>query len=142
MEPPRRLLLGLHIERSLELPNLFRSCPAHANLLTSARWSAPRTRAPFLLRHYPDSSVVWAPATPVGPVPPRGRCSVALTVRTGLPCCKSARVRACCAPYPGEQDDRHMSVHRGVLGGLRLRWGDSALALLLSRPAQALLALR
>ncbi len=57
-EPPRRLLLGLHIERSLELPNLFRSCQAHANLPTSARSSAPRTRAPFLPRHYPASSVV------------------------------------------------------------------------------------
>src|SRR6266852_9745969 len=58
VEPPRRLLLGLHIERSLELPNLFRSCQAHANLLLSARSSAPRTRAPFLPRHYPGSSVV------------------------------------------------------------------------------------
>ena len=26
VEPPRRLLLGLHVERSLERPNLFRSC--------------------------------------------------------------------------------------------------------------------
>src|SRR2546422_11709741 len=69
MEAPRRLLLGLHVERSLELPNLFRSCQAHANLLFSARSSAPRTRAPFLLRRYPGSSVVWSPATPVGPVP-------------------------------------------------------------------------
>src|ERR1700730_8554047 len=41
--------------------------------------------------------------------------------QTGLPCCKSTRVRACCAPYPGEQDDRHMSVHQVLLGGLR-RW--------------------
>jgi hypothetical protein len=63
--------LAFHIERSLERPNLFRSCQAHANLLLSARSSAPRTRAPFLLRHYPDSSVVWAPATPVGPGPRR-----------------------------------------------------------------------
>jgi hypothetical protein len=35
--PLARLLLGLHVERSLELPNLFRSCQAHANLLISAR---------------------------------------------------------------------------------------------------------
>jgi hypothetical protein len=30
------------------------------------------------------------------------------------------RVRTCCAHYPGEQDHPHMSVHRVVLGGLRL----------------------
>src|SRR6516225_600094 len=53
VEPSRRLLLGLHVERSLERPDLFRSCQAHANLLTSARSSAPRTRAPFLRRHCP-----------------------------------------------------------------------------------------
>src|SRR5229473_2679449 len=41
--------------------------------------------------------------------------------RTGLPCCKSSRVRTCCAPYPGEQDNRHMSVHLVVLDGLRLQ---------------------
>jgi hypothetical protein len=37
VESPRRLLLGLHVERSLELSNLFRSYQAHANLLLSAR---------------------------------------------------------------------------------------------------------
>src|SRR6516162_6746464 len=71
VEPPRRLLLGLHVERSLELPDSCWSCQAHANLLTSARSNAPRTRAPFLPRRYPGSSVVWAPPTPVGPVPRR-----------------------------------------------------------------------
>ena len=58
VKPPRRLLLGLHVERSLELPDPFRSYQAHANLLISTRPSAPRTRAPFLPRHYPGSSVV------------------------------------------------------------------------------------
>ncbi len=58
VESPRRLLLGLHIERPLERPDSYWSCQAHANLLTSARLSALRTRAPFLTRHYPGSSVV------------------------------------------------------------------------------------
>src|SRR5262245_35791499 len=58
MEPPRRLLLGLHVERSLERPNLFWSCQAHANLLLSARSNALRTRAPSLPRRYSGSTVV------------------------------------------------------------------------------------
>src|SRR5207247_1826291 len=58
VESPRRCLLGLHIERPLERPDSCWSCQAHANLLTSARSSALRTRAPFLARHYPGSSVV------------------------------------------------------------------------------------
>ena len=54
----------------------------------------------------------------------------------------SPRVRTCCAPYPGERDDRHMSVRLVALVGLRLVSGDSALAFTLSGPAQASLALR
>ena len=47
VEPPRRLLLGLDVERSLESPNLFRSYQAHANLLASARSSAPPNQGSF-----------------------------------------------------------------------------------------------
>ena len=54
----------------------------------------------------------------------------------------SHRVRTCCAHYPGEQDDVHVSVYPVVLDGLRLLRGDSALAFNLSGPAQASLALR
>src|SRR5712691_11847822 len=97
VEPPRRLLLGLHIERSLELPNLFRSCQAHANLLLLARSSAPRTRAPFLLRRYPGSSVVWAPATPVGPVP---RGGVAKSPRQSEQVSRVASHRLCVRAAP------------------------------------------
>ena len=52
-------------------------------------------------------------------LPIGGVATVALAAQTGLPCCKSPRVRTCCAHYPGEQDDLHMSVHQVVLGGLR-----------------------
>src|SRR5262249_37106533 len=121
VEAPRRLLLGLHVERSLELPNLFRSCQAHANLLFSARSSAPRTRAPFLTRYYPGSPVVSAPPTPVGPAS-RGNVA-ALAAQTGLPCCKSPRVRTCCAHYPGKQSDPHLSVIRSPSAAFVLLWG-------------------
>jgi hypothetical protein len=67
VKPPRRLLLGLYVERSLELPNLFRGCQAHANPLLSARSNAPRTRAPFIHRRWPASSDVWTPPTPAEP---------------------------------------------------------------------------
>ena len=80
------------------------------------------------------------PPTPLEPAP-CGRVA-SPTARTGLPCCKSPRVRTCCAHCPGEQSDRHVSVHQVALGGLRPFCGDSALALDLSRPAQASLTLR
>jgi len=65
-----------------------------------------------------------------------------MAAQTGLPCCKSPRVRTCCAHYPGEQDDPHRSVPQVILGGLRPSLGDSALALAVSRPARASLTLR
>ena len=140
VKPPRRLLLGLHVERSLELPNLRWSCQAHANLLFSAPSNTPRTRVPFLPRYYPGSPVIWTPPTPVRPASLGSVATVA--TQTGLPCCKSPRVRTCCAHYPGEQGDRHLSVHQVVLSGLRPSVGDSALALGVSRPVRASLTLR
>jgi hypothetical protein len=141
MEPPRRLLLGLHVQRSLERPDSFGSCQAHANPLSSARPSAPRTRAPSLHRRYPVSSVLWAPPTPVVPVSRWSRCQVPLTARQASRVANH-RVCTCRAHYPGEQVDLRMSVVLVDLGGLRLLRGDSAPAFNLSRPAQASLALR
>ena len=36
-------------------------------------------------------------------------------------CSSCVDIRILLLSVPGEQDDRHMSVHRVVLGGLRLR---------------------
>ncbi len=80
--------------------------------LSSARPSAPRTRAPSLHRRYPVSAVLMSPSD------------------------------ACRAHHPGKQVDLHVSVDSVDLNGLRLLRGDSALAFTLSGPAQASLALR
>ena len=109
--------------------------------LPSARPSAPRTRAPSLHRRYPASSVLWAPPTPVVPVSRWNRCRVAPAARQASRVA-SHRVCTCCAHYPGEPSDLHMSVYPVALNGLRPMRGDSALAFNLSRPAQASLALR
>ena len=91
MEPPRRLLLGLDVQRSLEPPNLFRSYQAHANLPTSARSSAP-----------PNQGSFPPPALPgfLGRMSPSDVCQARFPVEplsgdpdspTDLPCCESPR---------------------------------------------------
>jgi hypothetical protein len=107
----------------------------------SARPSAPRTRAPSLHWRYPASSVLWAPPTPAAPVPRRERYRVAPVARQASRVA-SHRVRTCCAHYPGEPSDLPASVDPIAPSGLRPMRGDSALALNLSGPAQASLALR
>ena len=108
---------------------------------SSARPNAPRTRAPSLHRRYPASSVLWAPPTPVAPGPLQDRWPVARPARQASRVA-SHRVRTCCAHYPGEPIDLHPSVRPVDRSGLRPWRGDSALALDLSRLAQASLALR
>ena len=110
--------------------------------LSSARSSAPRTRAPSLHRHYPASSVRMSPSDSCRARPPKEP----LPGRPGQPdrppvLPVTACVRA--APTtPASRSDLHVSVHPVALGGLRPLRGDSALAFNLSRPAQASLALR
>src|SRR5438094_976127 len=91
VEPPRRLLLGLHVQRPLEPPNLFRSCQAHANLLVSARSSAPPNQGSFPPLALPrfigrmspsDVCRTRFPMEPLSGDPDRP---------TDLPCCKSPR---------------------------------------------------
>ena len=109
--------------------------------LPSARPSAPRTRAPSLHWRYPASSVLWAPPTPAAPLPRRDGSRVAPAARQASRVA-SHRVRTCCAHYPGEPSDLHVSVYPIARDGLRPMRGDSALAFNLSGPAQASLALR
>ena len=59
-----------------------------ANLLSSAPSKAPRTRAPSLHRHYPASTVLWAPPTPTSARPNLGRLRGSDPLASmGLPCC-------------------------------------------------------
>src|SRR5207247_9384524 len=91
VEPSRRFLLGLHVQRPLEPPNLFRSYQAHANLLASARSSAP-----------PNQGSFPPPALPrfIGRMSPSDVCRTRFPVEplsgapdrpTDLPCCESPR---------------------------------------------------
>src|SRR5262249_12950914 len=91
VKPTHRLLLGLHVERSLELPNLFWSCQAHANLLFSARSSAPRTRAPFLPPSLHGFIGRMSPSDVCRARPPKVPLSGHPDGPTDLPCCKSPR---------------------------------------------------
>ena len=92
MKPPRRLLLGLHVQRSLERPDSFGSCQAHANppLLssfkrTSNQGSFPPPALPGFCSTVSPSDTCRArfPMEPLPGVPGSP---------TGLPCCESPRV--------------------------------------------------
>src|SRR5262249_57299922 len=108
VKPTHRLLLGLHVERSLELPNLFWSCQAHANLLFSARSSAPRTRAPFLPPSLHGFIGRMSPSDVCRARPPKVPLSGHPDGPTDLPCCKSPRAYLL-RPLPRQQDHSHMS---------------------------------
>ena len=92
MESPRRLLLGLHVQRSLERPDSFGSCQAHANppLLSSSKRTSnqgafpPPALSGFLSTVSPsDTCRARLPLEPLPGVPGSP---------TGLPCCESPRV--------------------------------------------------
>ena len=88
---PCWLLLGLHVQRSLERPDAFGSCQAHANppLLSSSRRTP--NQGPFPPLALPSFLGTMGPSDacrarpPKGPVP--GRPGRAI----GLPCCQSPR---------------------------------------------------
>ena len=109
--------------------------------LASTRSNAPRTRAPSLDRRYSASVVLRAPPTPVAPAPLQDGRRISPPDRQASRVA-SPRVRTCCAHYPGEPVDLHLSVHLVDRSGLRPWRGDSALASDFSRLARASLALR
>ncbi len=92
MEPPRRLLLGLHVQRSLERPDSFGSCQAHANppLLSSSKRTS--NQGPFPPPKLPGFISTMSPSDscrarlPMEPLPGSPDSP------TGLPCCESPRV--------------------------------------------------
>src|SRR6266851_10184386 len=73
---------------------------------------------------------VSAPYTPPTPAGPASRRRVVDSRQQPEQVSRVAthRVRTCGAHYPGEQNDRQMSVYPVALSGLRLVTGDSALA--------------
>ena len=142
VEPPGRLLLGLHVQRPLEPSESCRELPG-----------SRQSPSPRLVRAHPEPGPL--PSTGVTRLPryyeplrrlprPTPCRAVARSPRQRRQASRvaSPRVRTCCAHYPGEQSDLRLSVHPVALGGLRPWRGDSALASDLSRLAQASLALR
>jgi hypothetical protein len=105
-----------------------------------SRWDAHRTRAPSLCRHYPTSSLLWAPPTSALATTKRGVVS-----RQGTPAQLSrvalCGVCTCCAQYPGGFVPALRFSHLDI-AGLHRYQGGSTPAAILSRPAQASLALR
>ena len=88
----RTLLLGLHVQRPLERPDLVGSCQAHAN---------PPLLGSF--EHTPNQGSFPPPALPgfLGNMSPSDACRARLPMEplpgrpdspTGLPCCESPRV--------------------------------------------------
>jgi hypothetical protein len=104
--------------------------------LSSARSNAPRTGAPSLHRHYPVSTVLRAPPTPVAPDPRQSRWQAVPPDRQASRVA-NPRLHTCCAHYPGEPIDLHLSVRPVDRSGLRPWRGDSALASDFSRLARA-----
>ena len=92
MEPPRRLLLGLYVQRSLERPDSFGSCQAHANppLLSSSKRAS--NQGSFPPPALPGFNSTMSPSDscrtrlPMEPLPGFPDSP------TGLPCCESPRV--------------------------------------------------
>ena len=92
MESSRRLLLGLRVQRSLERPDSFGSCQAHANpplfsssKRTSNQGSFPPPALPGFLSTMSPSDSCRA-RLPMEPLPGSPDSP------TGLPCCESPRV--------------------------------------------------
>ena len=80
--------LGLLVELLPKRPDLSGVYRRFANLLSSVPSEAPRTRAPSLHRHYPASTVLWAPPTPTSARPTFGRLRGSDPLASvGLPCC-------------------------------------------------------
>ena len=132
--PSRRALVGAS-ESFQELPGSRQSPHLGSFERTPNQGSFPPPALPGFIGRMSPSDACRA-RLPMEPLPGRPDSP------TGLPCCESPRVRTCCAHYPGEQDDPHMSVHPVVLGGLRLFERRLGARINLSRPAQASLALR
>ena len=136
-----RLLLRLHIELPLELPNLFRSLQAHANPLVLGSFkSVPEVRplpsagVTRLQRYYGPLRFPVEP-TPKAPFrvrPPPFRASH--VTQSTFPACHSH--------YPGERRWVRKMVTSPSPGGLPRKSGGSALTTALSRPAQDSHALR
>ena len=141
VETESRLRLRLTIKLSLKDPDLFRCFEAHCQ---SPRphylRKHTRSQGPSLRRHYPASSVVRPCPTPARSA---ARCDVGVanSNQSGPPPITRVTLPACRATYPGGPNG---CVRRLLPSshGLPRNSGGSASASSLSRPAQALLALR
>jgi len=117
----------------------FRS-KTNAPRLTFFR-STPNTRAPSLHRHCPASTVLRAPPTPTPARSPKERLEVATLHRHGSPVLRrSLSPRA--VPITPASHSETGRFHSSEHGSLPQSDGGSALATVLSRPAQGSLVLR
>jgi len=134
--------LGLAVKPLLKPPEIDGVLRPTANLLSSAPSRAPRTRAPSLHRHYPASSVIWAPPTPTSAysLPEWLRVSDSLA-SMGLPCCDALCLYVP-PPLPRRVTRKLGGCTASEYSGLPRVIVGSALATALSGPAQGSLALR
>lgn len=136
-----RLLLGLHIERSLEPPNLVGSCQAHANLPLLGSFQRTPNQGPFPPPALPGFLSTLGPSDACRTQSSTGPLATPSASAAGLPCCQFSRAYVL-RPLP-RRAERPSCV--GASGRSRRPSSmerDSALALDLSRLAQASLALR
>ena len=142
VEPKARLRLRLEIKLSLQRPDAIRCCQAHRQSpLLNCFESTPEVRA------LPSAGVTqlrwyYGPVRHPPEPPPCDDVEVATLVHDGSPPITRLTFPTCRAHYPDGPEQVRLSVASLLHLGLPRNSGGSASMTSLSRPAQALLALR